>query len=75
MILSLLMLIFLLQSIFLPCLCDRGTAKMILAFVVHALILVRVLIARLHRETNRDWIFYLAMGTSSLVWIPLAVGD
>lgn len=74
-ILATLVFIFLLQSIFLPCLCDKGTAKMTGALVVDGLILTRVVIAKLRKEANRDWILYLALSASSLLWIPWAVGD
>ena len=48
---------------------------MILAMVVDGLILARVLIAKLRKETNRDWVIYLAMGASSLFLIPLVIAD
>ena len=74
-ILSVLVLIFLLQSILLPCLCDQGTVKMNIALAVDGLILVRLLIAKLRKESSRDWMIYLALGGSSLLWIPRVGGD
>ena len=61
----------LLQSIFLPCLCDIGTAKTALALVFDGLVAVRVLVARLTREQGRGWIFYSVMLYTSVGWVTV----
>lgn len=61
----------LLQNLFLPCLCDIGTAKITLALVFDALVAVRVLVARLTREQGRGWIFYTVMLYTSAGWITV----
>jgi hypothetical protein len=62
---------FLLQNLFLPCLCDIGTAKITLALVFDGLVAVRIFIAYLSREQGRGWIFYAATLYTSAGWITL----
>jgi len=70
---------FVLQSLFLPCLCQIGTAKMTFAFYFDALVLARMVIAYFCHETGRGWIFYAALCYSSAAWIEgityLVLGD
>lgn len=68
-------LIFVLQSLFLPCLCAKGTAKMAIGIGVDLLVLGRVLLAKLRKETNRDWIVYLILAASSVIWISAVAND
>jgi hypothetical protein len=70
---------FVLQSLFLPCLCQIGTAKMNFALGFDALVLLRMMIAYFGRETGRGWIFYAVLCYTSPVWIEgltyLVLGD
>jgi hypothetical protein len=63
---------FVLQQLFLPCLCSIGTAKITLALVVDALVVVRALVAYIIRERGRGWIFYAVLLYSSTGWIMVA---
>ena len=47
-----------LQAALLPCLCNRGTVKMQIAMAVDAMVLIRILIARIRRERGMGWVFY-----------------
>ena len=60
---------FVLQSIFLPCLCSIGTAKMTLAWCIDALVLARMLIAYFRHERGRGWVFYTVLCYTSFAWI------
>ncbi len=63
----------LLQFILLPCLCYEGTVKMQIAGVVDAMVLVRLLLARIRRERGRGWIFYAILPFLIIPMIELAV--
>ena len=60
---------FILQSLFLPCLCLTDTAKMTFAFCFDGLVLLRMLVAYFLRETGRGWIFYAVLCYTSAGWI------
>jgi hypothetical protein len=67
---------FMLQATLLPCLCAAGTVKMNIAFALDAAFIGRVILARLLRQTNRDWIVYGIILMTSAVWIEwLAASD
>lgn len=63
---------FVLQQLFLPCLCSIGTAKIILAMTIDALVIVRATVAYIIRERGSGWIFYLVLLYSSTAWIMIA---
>jgi hypothetical protein len=63
---------FILQSLFLPCLCQIGEAKTNFALVLDGLVLLRSGVARLRRETGSGWVFYVVLLYSSPLWIHLA---
>ena len=65
---------FVLQYLFLPCLCQIGEAKVKFALVFDGLVLLRIGIARLWRETGKGWLFYVILLYSSPVWISVASG-
>ena len=60
---------FLLQSLFLPCLCDIGTAKIMFAYVLDVLILLRIGVAYFCREKCGGWKFYVWLLYTSPIWI------
>ena len=60
---------FILQSLFLPCLCDIGTAKILFAYTFDALVLLRIGVACFLRETGVGWKFYAWLLCSSPLWI------
>lgn len=60
---------FILQSLFLPCLCDIGTAKILFADTLDALILFRVGMAFVRRETGGGWKLYAWLLCTSPLWI------
>jgi hypothetical protein len=70
---------FLFQSVFLPCLCDIGTAKIALAYSFDGLVLLRMLVAYIRSETGKGWVFYAALCYTSVAWIEgityLVLGD
>ncbi len=70
-----LFLVFVLQTMFLSCLCDRGVAKMKMGVAVDGIILARFVIAWIRQETGRGWMIYLFIGLSTVVWIPMIVGE
>lgn len=63
---------FVLQQLFLPCLCDIGTAKVVLALVIDALVIARAIVAYITRERGSGWLFYALLLYSSTGWIILA---
>ena len=46
------------QGIALPCLSYQGTVNMYIAGAVDAIVVLRLLVARLFREQGRGWVFY-----------------
>jgi hypothetical protein len=60
---------FLLQSLFLPCLCAIGDAKIALAYSFDGLVALRMLWAYFRRETGKGWIAYAVLCYTSVVWI------
>jgi hypothetical protein len=60
---------FVLQSIFLPCLCSIGTAKIAFAYGLDGLVLLRIGLAHLRRETGGGWKFYAWLLGTSPLWI------
>jgi hypothetical protein len=63
---------FVLQQLFLPCLCSIGTAKIALAIVVDGLVVARAIVAYIIRERGSGWIFYAVLLYSSAGWIMIA---
>ena len=63
---------FLLQILFLPCLCEIGRAKMIFALVFDLLVVIRGSVAYLSRERGIGWKFYAWLIGTSPVWIEFA---
>lgn len=66
-------LIFIVQSLVLPCMCFTGTVRMNMAGYLDVLFVVRALWAKLRHETTRDWIAYLILLASSVFWVPAMV--
>jgi len=66
------------QAVFLPCACYRGTANFYMVITVDLLIILRVIIARIRKERNKGWIFYLILPhliipvilLANYLWIP-----
>jgi len=63
---------FLLQALFLPCLCEVGTAKMTFALTLDLLIASRVGVAYLTRESDIGLRFYAWLLITSPAWITVA---
>jgi len=61
-----------LQLMILPCMCPIGAAKMQSALILDGLILIRFVGARVFRERNRGWVFYVILCVTSPLWIELA---
>ena len=57
------------QLLFLPCLCQIGTAKITFAFVFDALVVARWWVANRRHETGRGWIVYAILCYTSAGWI------
>lgn len=70
---------FFFQSLFLPCLCPIGTAKIALAYSFDGLVLVRMLLAHFRRETGKGWMVYAVLCYTSVLWVEgityLVLGD
>lgn len=66
-----LILAFLVQSLFLPCLCRLGTARMQIAIIIDVMVAVRIIVARIRHEQGKGWIFYIVLLYSSPMWIRL----
>jgi hypothetical protein len=68
-----------LQSLFLPCLCDIGTAKITFAYILDVLILFRIGAAYFFHDTGAGWKFYAWLLWTSTLWIEgityLVFGD
>ena len=62
---------FILQGMFVPCLCNIGEAKMTYTFVLDVLVALRILVAFLIRERGRGWIFYAVLMYTSAGWIEI----
>ena len=61
------------QSVVLPCLCYEGTVKMQIAGLVDLLVLLRIVVAGVRKETGRGWIFYAALPLAMIPIIELIV--
>lgn len=57
-----------LQSMILQCACHEGVVKSQVAFGIDALVLLRLVVARVRRETGRGWVAYALL---PLVIIPV----
>ena len=70
---------FIIQNIFLSCLCSIGTAKMALAFSFDSLVLLRMAWAYFRRETGKGWMVYAILCYTSAAWVEgvtfLVLGD
>ncbi|MEN6627008.1 MAG: hypothetical protein ABFD69_12355 [Candidatus Sumerlaeia bacterium] len=64
---------FLMQGLFLPCLCQIGEARMRVAIIFDGLVILRMAIAGFRRERGSGWIFYAALLYSSPLWIAWAI--
>ena len=68
----------LLQMTVLPCLCYRGTVNMYIAGTVDAMVILRLVIARMFRQRGKGWIFYTilpfvivpAVLVIEHIWVP-----
>jgi len=69
-----LVLIAFLQLIFVPCMCAKGQVKIMMAFSLDALFIIRVVIAYVIKEEGRAWIGYLIVLASTIIVIPLLFG-
>ena len=58
-----------LQTVFLPCLCAIGNAKITLAYLIDTLVIGRMAIARFRHEKGKGWIFYTVLLYTSPLWI------
>ena len=66
------------QSIFLPCLCYRGTVNMYFGGAVDLLVLLRLFVAKLCRERDKEWVFYAILPSLIVpvlllvehIWVP-----
>jgi hypothetical protein len=63
---------FVLQSMFLPCMCQIGTGKMNFALVFDGLMALRIAAARIIKQRDNGWIFYTALIYLSPLWIDLS---
>jgi hypothetical protein len=63
---------FLLQNIILPEFTPYNNAKMIVAFIIDGLVILRTIIARIRREKGRGWILYIIVLYASMFIIELA---
>lgn len=63
---------FVLQNLFLACLCQEGTARVTFALVFDGLVILRIVAARLLNQKDKGWIFYMVLLYSSPLWIELA---
>jgi hypothetical protein len=61
-----------LQSLFLPCLCQIGLAKVDFAYILDALVLLRIGGAYIRHETGSGWRFYAGLLVTSPLWIQAA---
>lgn len=68
-----LLIAFLFQMMLLPCLCQAGVVKVNIALAVDAAFVGRVLLARVLRQTNNDWVIYGVILATSCVWIEWVV--
>jgi hypothetical protein len=57
--------VFLIQALFLQCLCMFGAAKMNVALAVDLAILARALAGLLWQPRSRAWLIYVALGLGS----------
>ena len=64
---------FVLQALFLPCLCRAGTVKMNIAMALDLAFVARFILARLLGQRNRDWRVWGVVLLSSGVWIEWVV--
>ena len=58
-----------LQSLFLPCLCQIGTAKSAFGLVFDALVMLRMVGAFFRHEAGGGWKFYAWLCLTSPAWI------
>ena len=66
---SALVIAFCIQSMFLPCLCSIGTAKIVFAYSIDGLVMLRMLGAFVLKEHNTDWKIYAGLIWTSPLWI------
>ncbi|NLY00380.1 MAG: hypothetical protein GXY83_30155 [Rhodopirellula sp.] len=50
-----------LQSVFGPALCYLGTVNMCIAMFIDAIVLLRLMIARMLNECGKGWVFYAVL--------------
>jgi hypothetical protein len=64
----------LLQALFLPCLCGDSIVKEKFALYVDVLFVLRVALARVIGQRNRDWLIYVMIVLTSAAWIEYVLG-
>jgi len=62
-----------LQSVFLPCMCYEGLAKVQFGMMFDGFVLIRILIALVRKERGRDWLVYVILLYSSPLWITILI--
>jgi hypothetical protein len=67
--------VFVLQVLFLPCMCAKGSLKMSSGILLDLLFLLRLLLAMVRGERTNDWTWYLVLLAASPVWIPVVMGE
>ena len=64
-----LVIMFVIQMLYLPCLCHIGAIKLEVALYFDALMFLRILVATLMRQRGRDWKIYFWALVTSPFWI------
>ncbi|HEY3375924.1 MAG TPA: hypothetical protein VGL77_00385 [Armatimonadota bacterium] len=64
---------FVLQMLFLPCMCAEGTGKVDFALMFDGYVVLRLLVAWLRNERGRTWVFYSVLLYTSPVWITILI--
>jgi len=63
---------FLLQNFFLSEFTHIGEAKLIVAYIIDGLVILRTIIAKIRKEKGRGWILYIIVLYASTLIIELA---
>jgi len=64
---------FVMQSYYLPCLCNQGNMKISLALYFDLFIIARMLFALNRKEKGGGWLLYMILLYTSPLWITLLV--
>jgi len=46
-----------------------------IGLAVDAMVLTRLVLARIFKETGNGWMYYLGLAASTIIWVPMIVGD